>query len=245
MKCDKLEFSKEVQEQLKYYVYRLVDPRNGKTFYIGKGSGNRVFGHVHDALKGDFSEEKAESDKIKTIREISACGLKVIHIIQRYGLDEHEAFIAESVLIDAYSLENLSNEISGQDSFEPTNAEVLMKELALPEFGKDVPPFMIIKVKDSTVAANNGDRYAATRQSWKINPENAKGRYVLSVTNGVVKEVYEVDEWIKSVDNPGRYEFIGKPADEEVAKRFKGERGQRVPAEYVKQGSSNPVQYGK
>ena len=242
MKCDKLEFSKEVQEQLKYYVYRLVDPRNGKTFYIGKGRGNRVFDHVNDALKGDFSEEKAESDKIKTIREIIACGLKVIHIIQRYGLDEHEAFIAESVLIDAYSLENLSNEISGQDSFEPTNAEVLMKELALPEFGKDVPPFMIIKVKDSTVAAHDGDRYAATRQSWKINPENAKGRYVLSVTNGVVKEVYKVDEWTKSVDNPGRYEFIGKPADEEIAECFKGKR---VPAEYVKQGSSNPVQYGK
>ena len=237
-----MDFSKEVQEQLKYYVYRLVDPRNGKTFYIGKGKGNRVFDHVNDALKGDFSEGKAESEKIKTIREISACGLKVIHIIQRYGLDEHEAFIAESVLIDAYSLENLSNEISGQDSFEPINAEVLMNDVAIHEFGKDVPPFMIIKVKGSTVAAHNGDRYAATRQSWKISPENAKDRYVLSVTNGVVKEVYEVDKWIKSVDNPGRYEFIGKPADEEVAKRFKDKR---VPAEYVKQGSSNPVQYGK
>lgn len=65
---------------------------------------------------------------------------------------------------------------------------------------------------------------------------------MLSVTIGVVKEVYNVDKWINSVDNPGRYEFIGKPADEEVAKRFKGKR---VPAEYIKQGSSNPVQYGK
>lgn len=34
-------FSPEVCEKLGYYVYRLIDPRNGQTFYIGKGKGNR------------------------------------------------------------------------------------------------------------------------------------------------------------------------------------------------------------
>ena len=28
-------FSKGVAEQLKHYVYRLIDPRDGQTFYIG------------------------------------------------------------------------------------------------------------------------------------------------------------------------------------------------------------------
>jgi len=32
--------------KLKTHVYRLVDPRNGETFYIGKGRGDRVFAHV-------------------------------------------------------------------------------------------------------------------------------------------------------------------------------------------------------
>lgn len=36
-------FSNEVKEKLKFYVYRLVDPRNGRTFYVGKGKGDRVF----------------------------------------------------------------------------------------------------------------------------------------------------------------------------------------------------------
>lgn len=39
-------FPQEVIEKLKWYVYRLVDPRNGETFYVGKGKNNRVFNHV-------------------------------------------------------------------------------------------------------------------------------------------------------------------------------------------------------
>ena len=35
-------FPAGVAEQLKWYVYRLIDPRNGETFYVGKGQKNRV-----------------------------------------------------------------------------------------------------------------------------------------------------------------------------------------------------------
>lgn len=35
-------FPPEVIRKLKTYVYRPIDPRNGETFYIGKGQGNRV-----------------------------------------------------------------------------------------------------------------------------------------------------------------------------------------------------------
>ena len=30
-------FSPEVINEIGYYVYRLIDPRNGNTFYVGKG----------------------------------------------------------------------------------------------------------------------------------------------------------------------------------------------------------------
>lgn len=74
-------FTADVIKQLQYYVYRLIDPRTGQTFYIGKGKGNRVFAHINDALKdydGESYEEKEEDEtsaKINQIREIRRAGL--------------------------------------------------------------------------------------------------------------------------------------------------------------------------
>ena len=64
-------FPAEVALRLKTYVYRLIDPRNGETFYVGKGQGDRVFSHIR-------GEEKLEGDeldnKLKRIREIRVAG---------------------------------------------------------------------------------------------------------------------------------------------------------------------------
>jgi len=47
MKKSEIEsFPPNVARKLKTYVYRLIDPRNGETFYIGKGQNNRVFSHI-------------------------------------------------------------------------------------------------------------------------------------------------------------------------------------------------------
>lgn len=39
-------FTGEVCKKLGCYVYRLIDPRDGSTFYVGKGTGNRVKMHI-------------------------------------------------------------------------------------------------------------------------------------------------------------------------------------------------------
>jgi hypothetical protein len=38
-------FSPGVTRELNWYVYRLIDPRNGETFYVGKRQGDRIFQH--------------------------------------------------------------------------------------------------------------------------------------------------------------------------------------------------------
>ena len=60
---------------------RLIDPRNGQTFYVGKGKGNRLYAHINDTLKNFDGKSYIDKDedeiaaKIKQIREIRTSGL--------------------------------------------------------------------------------------------------------------------------------------------------------------------------
>lgn len=62
-------FSRTVAGRLGHYVYRLIDPRNGMTFYVGRGQGDRVFSHASGKAKPTGSEDE-ETLKLKTIRTI-------------------------------------------------------------------------------------------------------------------------------------------------------------------------------
>ena len=235
------EFTPEVCKQLGYYVYRLVDPRNGQTFYVGKGKDNRVFQHAKCALK----EENDENLKYKKIREIKDSGLEVIHIIQKYGLSERDAFVIESVLIDVYSIDiELANKIKGFNSTEPQNALTLQRDLSAVEFTDSLenPKYMIIKIKD-LILTQREDRYDCTRRAWRLNINEAKKYpYVLSVTNSIVKEVYEVDKWQPCQERNGRFEFIGKVAEKEIRDLF---IDKKIPEKYRKKGQASPVLYYK
>ena len=245
------EFSSEVCKELKYYVYRLVDPRNGQTFYVGKGKNNRVFAHAECALEAykdvDYTPEQDDNEnlKYKTIREIKDSGLDVIYIIQKYGLEERDAFVIESALIDAYSIDRkLTNKIKGFNSSEPTNAITLQRNLAAVEYVDCAtnPRYMIIKVKDYWLNQRK-DRYECTRSAWKLNPETAKKYpYVLSVTGGIVREVYKVNEWHYCEENNGRAEFTGVVAEPEIQAIFKDKK---IPEKYRKKGQASPFLYGK
>ena len=234
-------FTSEVVEQLKYYVYRLIDPRNGKTFYVGKGKGNRIFEHLKRALKDE--EEDSENLKYETIREIKETGLEVVHIIQKWGLDEDTALEIESVLIDIFGIENLTNKQSGHNAdCGACNAITLQRDLGAEVFKEDenTPKFMIIKTKQEIVNERDS-RCEATRGMWKLDPKKANQYpYVLSVTNGVVKAVYKVGEkgWTKH--HKGRYQFEGSEAEKHIADLF---LNKRIPDKYRKKGQASPFLY--
>ena len=99
-------FSQKAQEELGYYVYCLVDPRDKKIFYIGKGVGNRVFAHACDALE----YEDVNTDKLEKIREIIKSGHEVEHYIIRHKLTEEDALTVESVLIDFLTYQEFNTE---------------------------------------------------------------------------------------------------------------------------------------
>lgn len=93
----------------KPYVYRLIDPRDGATFYVGKGTNRRAWQHERDVRRGKVCNE----DKTARIREIIAAGQTVgVSIVAEYKTDEL-ACDAERALIAKIGLANLTNQSPG------------------------------------------------------------------------------------------------------------------------------------
>ena len=69
-------FDQKTITALGFYVYMLIDPRNNKPFYVGKGKGNRVFQHVEDAK----NNPSISTDKYDIIRDIEKSA-RVEHVI--------------------------------------------------------------------------------------------------------------------------------------------------------------------
>jgi hypothetical protein len=84
----------------RYYVYALVDPRDGKIFYIGKGCGDRIKQHVREARQRRSSVINAR--KCERIRDILAAGLAVEErVLARFAI-ERDALMRERDLILQY-----------------------------------------------------------------------------------------------------------------------------------------------
>jgi hypothetical protein len=127
-----LGFDSSVIDKIEYYVYALIDPRDNKPFYVGKGKANRVFNHA----LADLQTEET-NDKLDKVREIISAGKKVEHVILRHGLDEKTALTIESAILDFASWFNLelTNLVSGYHSSSVgvmSSEEVQRKYLAPP-----------------------------------------------------------------------------------------------------------------
>lgn len=245
------EFSNETIEELKYYVYRLIDPRNGQTFYVGKGKGNRVFQHVLGALKYYDGVDKEnqnfvnDPNKLRIIREILDANLNVIYIIQRWHLNENEAYEVEAALIDCFP--GLSNLQSGHGSdFGVCNAEEIENRLSAKTYTEPDFGYIIIKVQNwrlEEMLAKYGSetaRYEATRGCWRNRkPDISKYPFVFSVTGGIVRDIYKVFEW-HNVGN--RIEFTGEKASKDICDSF---IGKKIPAYYSKKGMASPFLISK
>lgn len=94
-----------VNGSMQYYVYELIDPRNGLTFYVGKGTKDRVKHHVRDSLSGRQSNEA----KHKVILSILDSGATPIEAIVARFEDEDAALKFEAERIDGIGIENLTN----------------------------------------------------------------------------------------------------------------------------------------
>lgn len=231
-----------------YYVYMLCENVNGinMPFYIGKGTGNRILQHELGAEQ-ELEERKKEIVKLlssnKTLskeessqqeeellknlcddinekyKKINELGVKnVIKIIVKWGLTEAEAFMAESALINAYSLTNgrtsLTNIVNGHMSKrENANVSCSTKARTLQEFLDDCAvekkcitsikePTLFLKIKDLypqcmqlSQAEQEQAIYDSCRACWILNKNKIKYiKYVFALYNSQVVGIYRVNE---------------------------------------------------
>ena len=229
-----LAFSPSVIENLAYYVYLLIDPDTNRVFYVGKGQGNRIFQHLLEASVSSQSHEKLD-----VIRAIKARGKEVVCLIHRHGLTEKEAFEVESSLIDFIGLDELTNRVLGHkadDRGQMTVNEIIARYDA-PAITISEPVLLIIINKLYRRGMSETELYEITRSRWKVAPERRKPKYALAVYNGIVRQVYLIDSWSKSVADPKRWEFQGT-----IANDLQHYVGKSV-SSYITVGAQNPIKY--
>ena len=238
-------FPPEVAQKLKTYVYRLIDPRNGETFYVGKGKGNRVFAHI----RGEEGLEDDESDsKLKRIRQIGLAGFEVAHVIHRHGMDEATAFEVEAALMDAYpGLANVVGGTGGAEYGAMHAREIIRRYSAEPAVFRHKA--LLINVNRS---AAEWSLYDATRYAWKIDKRKAKqAEVILPTVQGLIVGAFIAHDWLEATAAnfpgraegdgvPGRFGFVGEEAPEDMKRLYVDKR---VPDEYRKQGAANPIKY--
>ena len=237
-------FSADARKTLLHYVYRLVDPRNGETFYVGRGQDDRVFQHVAGAIKNAGKDEL--DPKFSRINQIRAEGLEVQHIIHRHGMDLDTAKEVEAALIDAYP--GLTNRMGGAGSNDRgvRHADQIIREYDAPEFELKHKLILI------SVGKTYEERgvYEAVRSVWDMNGNRAHEHdLVLARVGRFIVGAYKVEEWIDWAPNvfpydpdglDGRIGLVGTSADQEIWDHYVGKR---VPAKLIPQGAQTPFRY--
>lgn len=211
----------EVAAAIRYYVYALRDPRNGRVFYVGKGVGDRINSHVREAGK----DPESERAKLKTINDIEAAGLSVDLLFLRTGIeDEQTAFVLEQAVIDGFAADNhpLTNLVrghhAGTDGLASLSAMVA-RHRALPCPPIEAPVIMVKIQAGWRPDSTEQQVYDQTRGHWRIAPwVRDRAQYCLGVAYGIVRGAYRIDDWFPS-EMPGdqgqnRWGFNGPSAPE-------------------------------
>lgn len=235
---DKYEIDSAVSEALGSYVYILADT-DGKPFYIGKGTGRRVLQHFEETVK-DVLNDKEKINKIKRVFENGEPKIKLLrtNLMTENGNDR-EAFLVEQVAIDLLGMNNLVNEVSGHHSnqFGIRYLDDFINEHKSTPLRLEELPGQVLAVKikkywddrDWRNSRTDSSLYDACRRAWKCSEGrllekdgSVKLKYVLAVSDEIIREVYSVHSWHKDEEEPNKWRFDGSPSRDECCKKLIG-----------------------
>ena len=218
-------FSDTIIEELKYYVYIYIDPRNDEIFYIGKGKRNRCFDHL---------SEKSDSEKVKRIELIRSDNQEPIIEMLIHGVTDDVAKKVEATVIDIIDIKKLTNKSKGHSSSKIGRMSLeKIVSIYSPEKAKITERALLIKLSQSfTYSMTENELYDATRQFWRIGENRENVEYVFAVFDGIIQEIYKIISWhiagttfssrqATQKEKGERWEFIGQIADIEMQKKYR------------------------
>ncbi|MBR5090551.1 MAG: GIY-YIG nuclease family protein [Ruminiclostridium sp.] len=198
-------FSENSINDLKNYVYILVDPRDERIFYVGKGTGNRVFTHEN---------EIGSSPKNDVINEILSLGLKVKKYIVHSGLKESEAFAAETALnnilrylnIGLTNLQtaiNLTDECCLVEEYERLHSKNALTKDDFSELSSYRVAFLNFNPISRKNTWSEFEYESTMQQSFRFYKQSELPDIVFVVRNGVIYSCYRVNTWRKEKKTSG------------------------------------------
>jgi hypothetical protein len=214
------------------YVYALCEIKGEERipFYIGRGMKDRCLHHLR---------EENDSEKVLTIqrlRETDSLGIDIL----RHGIkNEKTVKIVEATCIDLLGIGVLANKVRG---YGKDMGRVAIEEIDALVSGKEIP----ISPEHSGLAFLLNDTYKSgmsrlqlfesTRGIWRNVPRSDEIRFAYATYGGLVKEVYQINCWVEAGTQQyftrtfseerrqGRWEFVGKIADEEIRSLYVGKK---------------------
>ena len=232
-------FDEDCRNDLQSYVYAYYEDDGADTppFYVGEGKGDRCFAHL---------TRPDDHECARKIRELYRQHRWPTIRILRSGLkDNSMALEVEAAVIDTVGIQNLTNRQLGHHSRE--RGKQTVQEFRLAHSGRPVSPSslpadsLVIRLSDKTYYEGipETDLYDYTRSSWRIhNPrlnDRPRIRYVLSVHDGIIRQIYVPVGWFPAgstlrharkegdlttpdtVSTHPRWEFVGYVAVDEVS----------------------------
>lgn len=197
---------------LKTYVYILRDPRDSKVFYVGQGTGNRVFDHLNEAslaLRNNFSLFKISS-KILRIIDISKNGQEVEFVIIAHALSKENSDFVEAAIYDV-----LAESQNGEtlNNITPPRSSRLSADDLLGISAPNINPAVsfksvfIFNIKNGYLGG--GSTYNAARSIWPVNDRNTllKPSFAVGLIDSISKGSFEIDRWVPILGT-GKSEFI-------------------------------------
>lgn len=230
-------FSEKICQELKSYVYLLINPESQEPFYVWKWTNNRVFEHVECSLK----DWEIKNNKYDEIRKITRRWKKVEYIIVRHWLTSQVAEEIEATLIDIFNyfkkfnnfnLWNIQWGVHSLENWLMTLEEIQNKYDAKPlnEIWEDC---VIININRNYIRGSSQNSiFNATKWIWRIWKNRTESlNYVLSEYRWLIVEVFEVEKWYpeerwyniwskKYGEKYVWYSFTGQIAKEKIRDKY-------------------------